>query len=142
MKKTTLCATGLMLVLVLSLGGCPDLGLGGTGGTSLAGTWKVTGANGATLPTTILLTFNSANRVTNISVDPGGINMAPPIAVVAKVNGDQVSFTANFPLGLGSVSMDGTLNAAGDVIAGTISINTSIAGVPPQTTEQGQLVKQ
>ena len=142
MKTRTLFATGFMLVLVMTLGGCPGLGLSATSGTSLAGTWKASGPGGTALPTNVWITFNSANRVTNIRVDPPGVDVAPPIPVVAEVNGDQVSFTADFPLGLGSLTMQGTLNAAGDTISGTITINVNIAGAPPQTTSQGILTRQ
>ncbi len=142
MPRAALLGTGLMLVLAASLGGCPQLGLGGGAATSLAGTWKIEGPNGAALPVEVTLTISAANRITNIAVQPQGISLPPPLPVVAQVNGDAVTINTTFPMNLGSFQFEGTLNGAGDEISGSLTVNVNRPGVPATTTSAGTLVKQ
>ena len=144
MKRTTLCATAvLLLVFAGTLGGCPGVTDGTTQGTSLQGNWKAGAVGGTALPVDVTLTINASNRVTNISVQPQGVSVPPPVPVVAQVNGNAVSIDVTFPLNLGSLSFEGTLNAAGTVITGTITVRlNNIPGAPPEVSSAGTLTKQ
>jgi hypothetical protein len=117
-------AVGLLL-LVLSLGGCP---LQGTDTTSLAGTWKASSPEIA-LPVELLLTFDATNKLTNAHLDPPGTDVQPPVTIQAVVNGSSVSFAFDFPLGLGSLSFDGTLDADKTQVTGTITLKLTVPGV-------------
>ncbi len=131
-------------LLSIAVGGCPAGGLDAqstkAAGESLAGTWKASEAAGGAV-NTIQITIDDTNALTNIHVAPPPGDLPVAAGTLVQVNGAAVEFATDFPLGVGSMSFQGTLNAPATTMTGSLTVRTT-AGSPAEDTAPVVFVRQ
>ncbi len=137
-RATGTLAVLFVLAIVAALGGCPAAAPPEIQSSSkpisgsLEGTWTASENAGGSVGS-MQITIDAANHVTGIHITPPDADMPLAGVSVVQVTDGNVSFSAEFPAGVGGIAFEGTLNTAATTMSGTLTVHTNVGAAAEDT---------